>query len=40
MFGGLTVEEACLKFLQHPQFYQEDFMECRLIRSLTTKLKP
>jgi hypothetical protein len=26
MFGGLTVEEACLKFLQHPQFYQEDFM--------------
>ena len=26
MFGGLTVEEACIKFLQHPQFYQEDFM--------------
>ncbi len=26
MFGGLTVEEAGIKFLQHPQFYQEDFM--------------
>lgn len=26
MFGGLTVEEACIKFWQHPQFYQEDFM--------------
>lgn len=26
MFGGLTVEEACLKFSRHPQFYQEDFM--------------
>jgi hypothetical protein len=26
MFGGLTIEEACMKFLRHPQFYQEDFM--------------
>jgi hypothetical protein len=26
MFGGLTVEEAYVKFLQHPEFYQEDFM--------------
>ena len=26
MFGGLTVEQASIKFLQHPEFYQEDFM--------------
>jgi hypothetical protein len=26
MFGGLTVEQASIKFLQHPAFYQEDFM--------------
>ena len=26
MFGGLTVEEASIKFSRHPEFYQEDFM--------------
>ena len=26
MFGGLTIDEASLKFLEHPQYYQEDFM--------------
>ena len=26
MFGGLTIDQASLKFLEHPQYYQEDFM--------------
>ena len=25
-FGGLTIEEAKVKFCQHPEIYQEDFM--------------
>lgn len=26
LFGGLTIDEAYVRFLEHPNYYQEDFM--------------